>query len=151
MKKISILCLIFIILLVVALSGCGDNNTNLTTTETQSTETTTSVTEPVEIEAEYELLDNETKSLVAVFELEVITKAKEVTVRAVLASVKIAVPHITVVGEFYDASGSMVYTNYADYKLDASQTHRSMDIAIPYYTDNPSVVTKCKLIISAHE
>ncbi len=151
MKKISILCLIFIILLIVSLSGCGDNNTKPTTTGTQSTETTNSVTEPVEIEAEYELLDNETKSLVAVFEFKVVTKAKEVTLRAVLASVKIAVPHITVVGEFYDATGAMIYTNDANYKLDASQTHRSIDIAIPYYTDNPSIVTKCKLIISAHE
>ena len=149
MKKIGIILLIALIIFFSG--GCGDNNTPTTTSSTTSTETTTSLTEPVEVEAEYELLGNETVGLLGLYELKVTTKTRGITVSATLASLRISRPDVLVVGEFYDASGEIVYTNEANYVLDSAQTISSIGIGITYYTDDPSVVTRCKLIISAHE
>lgn len=132
------------------LAGCGDNNTQSTTSSTQSTNTT-SVTETIVVEKGYELSGNETYGLLALYELEVTTKKKEITISAVLSSVRISRADVFVVGEFYNAAGEMVYTNDSNYILDSSQTIRSIGVGITYYTDDPSVVTMCKLIISAHE
>lgn len=149
MKKI---CIILLIALIVFFSGgCGDNNTPTTTSSTISTETTTSLTEPVEVEGEYEFLGNETSGLLGLYNLEVTVKTKEVRISATLASLRISRPDVLVVGEFYNASGEIVYTNDADYVLDSSQTIRSIGIGMTFYTDDPSAVTRCKLIISAHE
>jgi hypothetical protein len=148
MKKIGISSFILLIFIFM-LAGCGDNNTP-TTTDSQST-STTSVTQTVEIEKEYELSGNETKGLLALYELEVINRNKEITISATLSSLRISRPDVFVVGEFYNAAGEMVYTNDSDYVLDSSQTIRSIGVGITYYTDDPSAVTRCKLIISAHE
>jgi hypothetical protein len=153
MNKIVTSGIIIAVMFLVVLGGC--NGTPASTTKTQSTQTTQTtsgtLTTPANIEVEYELTDNETKGLLAVYNVSAVVKSKEVDVTCVVASIRIARSNVAVIAEFYDSTGTLIETLTDDYILDASQTHSSETISIKYYRDDTSLVAKCKLYITADE
>ncbi len=154
MKKIRFLILIAVIVLTVALCGCnGGNNTQTTTTESQTSSTRTIITleTPVNLEIEYELTNNVTKGLLALYEVKAVAQTGQVAVSAVAASVKIAFSHVTAVAEFYDAAGNLLHSNDTTVILNASDYHTSTNIMIRYFLDDPLTVARCKLLVTAIE
>jgi hypothetical protein len=151
MNKISFPIIITAVLLLGMLSACGETTPATTGKQTTETTQTTTLTTPANIEVEYELMGNETRGLLSVYELEAVAKAKEVDVTGVVASVRIARSNVDITAEFYDSSGTLLETLSDSYILDASQTHSSERFTFKYYCDNPSQVAKCKLYIEAYE
>ncbi|NLT28768.1 MAG: hypothetical protein GXX97_06855, partial [Dehalococcoidales bacterium] len=72
MKRTFILSLISVLILASIFSGCDGDNTSTTSTQSQTTESTRTIVTletPVNIEIEYEITDNYTKGLLALYEV----------------------------------------------------------------------------------
>jgi hypothetical protein len=154
MKKTLYLILVTALLLTIVLSGCNGNKTQTTTTGSQTTETTRTIVTletPVNLEIEYELTNNVTKGLLALYEVQAVAQTGQVAVSAVAASVKIAFSHVTAVAEFYDSDGNLMHSNDTTVILNASDYHTSTNIMIRYFLDDPLTVAKCKLLVTAIE
>lgn len=146
--------LIIAFLLTVALCGCNGNNTQTTATESQTTELTRTIVTletPVNLEIEYELTNNVTKGLLALYEVQAVAETGKVSVSAVAASIKIARSHVTAVAEFYDDAGVLLYTNDTIVILNSVDYISSTNILINYYLDDPLTVARCKLLVTAIE
>jgi len=105
----------------------------------------------VNIEIEYEITDNYTKGLLALYEVKAVAETGQVYVSAVAASVKIARSYVTAVAEFYDADGNLMYTNDTVVILNSVDYISSTNIMIRYFLDDPLTVARCKLYVSAIE
>jgi hypothetical protein len=154
MKRTFILGLISVLILASIFSGCDGDNTSTTSTQSQTTESTRTIVTletPVNIEIEYEITDNYTKGLLALYEVQAVAETGQVSVSAVAASVKIARSHVTAVAEFYDADGNLMYTNDTVVILNSVDYISSTNIMIRYFLDDPLTVARCKLYVSAIE
>jgi hypothetical protein len=154
MKRTFILGLISVLILASIFSGCDGDNTSTTSTQSQTTESTRTIVTletPVNIEIEYEITDNYTKGLLALYEVKAVAETGQVYVSAVAASVKIARSYVTAVAEFYDADGNLMYTNDTVVILNSVDYISSTNIMIRYFLDDPLTVARCKLYVSAIE
>ena len=154
MKKPVIYVLMAALLFAVVLSGCDGGNTSTTSTSSTTTEPTRTIVTletPVSLEIDWELTNNITKGLLSLYDVQAVAETGQVSVSAVAASIKIARSHVTAVAEFYDAAGTLLYTNDTIVILNAVDHHSSTNILINYYLDDPLTVASCKLFVTAIE
>jgi hypothetical protein len=154
MKKPAIYVLMTALLFAFILSGCDSGNTNTTSTSSTTTEPTRTIVTletPVNLEIDWELTNNVTKGLLSLYDVQAVAETGQVAVSAVAASVRIARSHVTAVAEFYDAAGTLLYSNDTIVILNAVDHHSSTNIMIVYFLDDPLTVASCKLFVTAYE
>ena len=156
MRKTYIIIIIAALLLLSVFGGCnGEDNTTITkpiTTTTTTSSTTAQVTEePADIDVEYEYTGSETQGLIYLLRVEARTISQKVIIEGKIIQKRISIASVKIVAEFMDDSGAVIATTEDEFIIMGAYRVEDYDFKMTLGIEDPSLVKKCKLVITARE